>query len=145
MSHSLTFGETNPKNTWTNWHLIPSTRPHVAPPSVNEKMVEIPGRNGLLDCTTYLTGNPTYANRTGSWQFYVDHEQWNSWVDTYTEILQYLHGKRMRVVLEDDPNYYYMGRFSVENWSSGKDYSQITIKYNLDPYKTHISNGTTSL
>lgn len=128
------------KNTWTDWHLIPSERPYVDSPEVREKMVEIPGRSGLLDMTEMLTGDIHYGNRTGSWTFYVMHEYWSSWKNAYNAILVFLHGKRMKVYLEDDPNYYYIGRFKVK-WSPQKDYSKITIEYNLDPFRVNESTG----
>jgi hypothetical protein len=49
--------------------------------------------------------------------------------------MNYLHGKSMRLVLEDDPYHYYEGRFSVNSWASNADYSNITIDYNVKPYK----------
>lgn len=141
MYHSITIGE---KNTWDNWHLIPSPRPVINPAPLNEKYVEVPGRSGAIDLTEAMTGSPTYGNRTGQWEFYVMHEYWpGGWADAYSTIMQYVHGKRFRVVMEDDPNYYYEGRISVNNWSSPKDYSKITLSYNLDPYKTNASTGGT--
>lgn len=143
MYHSIKFGSGSTwKDTWEDWHLIPSPRPSVASPEVQEKMIEIPGRDGLLDATEFLTGSPRYLNRTGTWDFYVMHEYWNSWAETYTTIMAYLHGKKMQVILEDDPNYYYEGRLTVQPFSSQNDYSKISINYNLQPYKTHVSMGT---
>ena len=36
-------------NTWTDWHLIPSSRPAIAHPTVVTKFVENPGSDGLLE------------------------------------------------------------------------------------------------
>lgn len=36
MYHSITIGE---KNTWDDWHLIPTSRPLVNPPSVNTHLI----------------------------------------------------------------------------------------------------------
>ena len=49
MYHSITFGE---KNTWDDWHLIPSSRPVFNPPVFREKFIDIPGVSGLLDLST---------------------------------------------------------------------------------------------
>ena len=57
------------------------------------------------------------------------------WLETYYDIADYIHGQKMRAVLEDDPHYYYEGRFSVNSWKSDKDWSKITIDYNVSPYK----------
>lgn len=131
MYHSITFGE---KNTWEDWHLIPSSRPLFSPPKVRTKNVEIPGANGDLDLTTVLTGEPLFDNRTGSFEFYVDQGYW-TWVEAYSSIMDYLHGEYLRAILEDDPDHYYEGRFTVNSWKSDKDYSKISIDYNVDPFR----------
>jgi len=133
MYHSITIGD---KNTWTDWHLIPSSRPLVNPPNVRASMVEIPGSDGVLDLSDSLIGRPTYANRSGSWDFYVDNG-YGTWSDRYSSIMAYLHGERMTAVLEDDPLFYYEGRFSVNQWRSDPYYSRITIDYNVGPYKMY--------
>lgn len=139
MYHSVTFGT---KNTWDDWHIVPSSRPVISPPSVKTNYVEVPGANGSIDFTEALRGFPVYQNRTGSIEFIVLHDYWNSWANTYHTIMSHLHGKRMRMILEDDPNYYYEGRFSVNNWKSDRDYSKITIDYTVDPFKMENSVTT---
>lgn len=154
MYHSITIGE---KNTWTDWHLIPSSRPHVALPTVNEKLVEIPGRSGSIDLTTFLTGSPTYGNRKGSWEFYISNDyflysdpkfvpnvaNWKDWPTALKEIAAYCNGKVLSVTLEDDPDYYYRGRLKVK-YSPQKDYSTVTIEYDLDPKKINSDDDSIS-
>ena len=120
-------------NTWTDWHLIPTSRQSVVAPQHNAQLISIPGRNGSLDISDYLTGGPTFGDRAGSWEFYVDngHEYWMS---IKYKIFDFLHGKRLKCVLEDDPAYYYIGRFNV-NWKDGPNWSSVTINYTLEPYK----------
>lgn len=132
--HSITIGD---KNTWDDWHLVPTSRPLVPPPHVNASYVTIPGSNGALDLTEALTGYPTYTNRTGSWEFLVLNG-YGEWYVRYSEIMAYLHGKKFRAILDDDPNYYYEGRFAVDSWASNKDWSRITINYNVGPYKIEV-------
>lgn len=142
MYHSITIGD---KNTWDDWHLIPATRPLFNPPTVKENMVNIPGGDGVLDLTASLAGRPTYNNRTGSWTFYVQNG-FKDWSVLYSEIMVYLHGQTFKAILEDDPAYFYEGRFSVNQWKSDKDYSQVVINYNVGPYKKEINNtGSDSL
>ena len=134
MYHSITIGD---KNTWEDWHLIPSSRPLVAPPEVKTSYVEIPGGNGSIDLTETLSGRPTFQNRSGSWEFVCDND-FLPWHILYSEIMNYLHGRKFRCYLEDDPEYYYEGRFSVSQWSSAQKYSVIVINYNVAPYKKDI-------
>lgn len=131
MYHSITFGS---KNTWDDWHIVPSSRPVFDPPKVKTKTLDIQGKNGSLDLSEALTGYPVFNNREGSFEFIVLND-YNVWNELYSDISDYLHGRVMRAVLEDDPEYYYEGRFSVNKWKSDKNYSTISIDYSVFPYK----------
>ena len=52
--------------------------------------------------------------------------------------MNYLHGEKHIVILEDDPNFQYVGRLFVDEWRSDRYYSRITISYNLDPFKYSV-------
>lgn len=148
--HSITFGE---KNTWEDWHLIPSSRPVFSPPQPNIRLLNIPGKSGSLDVTDVF-GPVVYADRTGSFEFYVDHETkfpndykdekkagktWASWVECYQEVLEYIHGSKLQAILSDDPDYYYEGRFSINEWRSNPNFSTIVINYTVQPYKYAVA------
>ncbi len=75
MYHSLIIGD---KNTYSDFGLIPMSRPVISPPEPKVSYLEIPGRNGVLDLTETLTGSITYENRQGSWKFLVDkNREWS--------------------------------------------------------------------
>lgn len=137
MYHSITFGD---KNTWTDWHLIPSSRPIFNLPPLKTRFVDIPGANGQLNMSGISTGRPIYGPRTGSLEFVVMNGYLN-WEESYSNIMNYLHGRTMTAILEDDPDFYYEGIFTVNQWQSSKVFSLITIDYNLNPYK--LSNSGT--
>ena len=132
--HSITIGN---KNTWDDWHLVPSSRPSFAMPQVKTSYIDLPGGDGVLDLTTSLTGRPMYGNRQGSFEFIVMND-YGEWYERYSDIATYLHGKEYRAILDDDPEYYYEGRFAVNQWKTGKNYSTITINYNVGPYKRSV-------
>ena len=131
--------------TYADWGLIPDGRLIVNPPDVQEKYIEIPGRSGELDLSDILTGSAVLKNRTGSWEFYiVPHgyafttEPNNAMVGVTPAqraqtVYNALHGKTVRVWLNDDLAHYYTGRVKVKSWPAGKTYSRITIDYNLAP------------
>ena len=134
MYHSVTFGD---KNTYDDWHIVPSSRPLFAPPPVKTNYIDLPGSNGKLDLTDILNGYPVYENRIGSMEFIVLNG-YGEWQNRYSDICNYLHGKKMKAVLEDDPAWYYEGRFAVNEWRSEKDWSRIVIDYDVYPYKKEI-------
>lgn len=141
MYHSLIFQDGNTKiNTWDNWHLIPSSRPVVAQPTAVYKYVDIPGRDGQLDMTDYLVGRPTYSDRKGAFEFYVANGYGN-WASRRAEIASFLNGKVLKLYLEDEPQYYYKGRFFLKEWRSEANWSKVNIEYQVDPYR-YLINGT---
>lgn len=158
--HKVLFGEFGSKrqgatvdpayrDSWIDWHLIPVSRPIIAPPSVKTNTVEIIGANSVIDLTEAPRGFPTYGNRTGSIDFYIDHTaKWGAmrvydydWSVAYQELLRDLHGQKMKMMLIDDPTYYYYGRFTLSNWKSDKSMSTVTIGYDLDPYAYAITSA----
>ena len=143
MYHSIIFGD---KNTWADWYLIPSSRPVFNPPEPKTKFVDIPGADWHIDMSEVLTGDIAYNARQGSLEFIVDNGQLSDykadrWHVLYSEILDYLHGRILQATLEDDPLYYYEGRFSINEWKSEPHNSKITIDYVVSPYKYEASSS----
>lgn len=137
MYHSIYIGE---KNTWDDFHLVPSTRPVVASPEVRTMYIDVHGTDGTLDLSTALTGGIQYKNREGSWSFVVAN-WYENWEVIHHKLSNYLHGKQFKIVLEDDPHYYYLGRLSINEWKSDKINSSVTINYYLDPYKYELNTS----
>lgn len=149
MYHSITFNRhytvpytrTVSKNTYTDFRLVPASRPVISPPDLKKVYIDIPGSNGSIDLSEVVSGCPVYNNREGEIDFIVLNENYSgfssydTWIKRYTEILNFLHGRDIEMILEDDPDYYYRGRFLINEWVSSKDYSSITLSYMLDPFK----------
>lgn len=135
MYHSITF--TNRllvrKNTWNDWFLIPTAKPVVALPGVTTNLVTIPGRDDPIDLSTYLTGKIVKTPRIGKFEFYVDNTRTGYDPEAIREdILSYLHGEKLKMVLEDEPKYYYEGRFTFDAWTPDAKFSKVTIGYQLN-------------
>lgn len=139
--YSVTFGE---KNSWDEWGMMPvrEGRIELLPPEVKTEYVEVAGAESDLDMSEVLTGYPTYKNRTGSLKFrFFDN---GVPVRTrYTKLKNYLHGRSMRAVVEDDPEYYYEGRFAVGKLEYAKqgNWADTEISYNVKPYKLELTSS----
>ena len=155
--HSILFGDGTLKDgkfvgldTYKDFHLIPSSRPTIAMPGVETKFVTIPGRSGSIDLSEYLRkGTPAYGDRSGTFEFVVEND-WDIearpeefWMTIYPRITNAIHGKRLKMVLlEDDPDYYWEGRFTVDKYEAGDGYhSEVAISYQVEPYKWRIRSG----
>ena len=139
MYHSLIISG---KNTYDEWGMIPTSRPVVNPPAVKTSYVDLPSSHGQLDYTHYLLGEVPYGQRTGAWEFML--RPGRSWARVYSDIMNYLHGVRHTVILEDNPAFQYVGRLSVNEWCSDQNQSLITIDYNLDPFKYSTEDSADS-
>lgn len=134
-------------NTFRDWHIVPLGRPVVAPPEQKTHIIEIPGASGIVDISNSLTKYPIFNNRTGSWTFAILSDETDT-PTCYEKILNFLQGSNVKFILEDDPLYYYEGKVYVESISPNSDgtCSEITIAYDLDPYKksVYMSNANWS-
>ncbi len=150
--HSITFtyanewDEPNKKhgtiNTWDDWHLVPSSRPVFNQPKPKYDLIEIPGSDGVLDLSECLANRILYGRREGTIEFIVMNDYRKSWAAGHSQFANWLHGKKLRAVLDDDRGYYYEGRFAIDEWRSNNDgtWSNVVISYNLDPYKYSLNS-----
>lgn len=122
--HSVNFGN---HNSWETWHLVPLKRPVINPPEIKTD-------------DNNVTGEAVLGNRKGSVEFMVMNG-YDSWYNIYNGMVNTLHGKIMNVWLDDDPASVYKGRITVSGWDSGKEYSTVTVDYDLLPF---VSDGSGS-
>ena len=148
MYYSIDFGDfdannnfVSQANTWEDWHLIPSSRPTIAHPEITTDYQEVTGWNGTQDLTEYVPGGVIWGDRTGSIEFYVAND-YEDWKVIRRKIISVIHGKRLKMRLEEQPEYYYEGLFRFNDWKSEAQFSKVVIEYTLQPYKRRISNKT---
>lgn len=127
----VTFGS---KHSYRTWGLLLKTYPYFSPPEPKTKLVEVPGADTVIDLTEALTGSVKYGIRQGRFEFWVmDGRQ--KWPSVYSSIMNELHGKRVKITIDDDPNYYYLGRVKVNEWESDKATATIVLTAEVEPYK----------
>lgn len=131
-AHSMTIGD---KHTWKDWHLIPCNRPDFADAEPRLVYLEIPGADGELDASTALTGRVLYEMREGSFDFWVDNDRTEFWYQLYTKMKRYVQGRNLKVILDDDPLWYYEGRFWFSDPEQDNYNMKVTLNYKVKPYK----------
>lgn len=134
MVYGVTFGD---KHSFNDWKLLLNERPKISPPVPKTSYFDIPGGDGHLDFTESLTGEVKYESRDMEFTF-VTLKVRKQWPDLYSEILDYLHGQKTKIILDENPDYYYIGRVSVNEWKSSEKYSTIVINAKVDPYKYEL-------
>lgn len=128
--YSVNFGN---KNSYTDFGLIlmPKTRPF---PTPKTNYVSIEGRDGDLDLTTSLTGDVKYENISYSLQFYLKDKR-ADWETTLLKLSTYLHGKKMNLSFSEDPEWYYVGRYTLNELTSDRNIGMLSIDCVLEPYR----------
>jgi hypothetical protein len=139
-AHGITIGG---KHSFRDLGMVSQEILTFQPPELKTQIVDIPGSDGELDLSEALTGRPIYQNRKGSFHFVVLHGK--NYASAYSAVMQHIHGKQLRAVLDDDPLYYYEGRFTVNSWLSKEYASEIVIDYNVAPYKCALDGTEKSL
>lgn len=124
----------NDKHTYRDWGLLLRSRPQVTPPVPKKKMIPVPGSDLILDLTQALTGKVHYEPRTIAFEFVTGAPR-ETWANLYSDILTYLHGQSVRIIMDDDPNWYYTGRVTVGELTADKKTATLTMTADVEPYK----------
>lgn len=135
--YGVLFGD---KHSYTSWGLVTKTRPVISPPEPKTTYIDIPEADGQLDLTESLTGEVKFKDRNIKCEFIVLDAR-NKWTSIYSTIMNYIQGKRLKVIFDEDPNHYYMGRFKVDEWKSDKKTSTLVISGQVEPYKYEVANS----
>lgn len=132
----VTIGE---KHNYNDFGLI-LTDKVISPPKPQVKMVDVPLRDGSIDLTEALSEDIKYDNRTITLTFSVI-DPIATWASKVSEIENYLHGKRLRIVFDDDTAFYYIGRVTVNQWTSNKTIGKLVVEGDVEPFKYDIMSS----
>lgn len=120
------------KNTYRDYRLlIQSLTISTAEPK--EELVEVPGMNGNLDFSESLTGDTVYQNRTIN--ISLAKRKNKNCLNEYSQIQNDLNGRNMKIILSDDPNFFYYGKVRVKDYDKFAILHTIDIECNVKPYK----------
>lgn len=130
-------------NTLEDWNLLLKPR-EIPKPTPKTNYIDIPGGNGTLDLSEVVANEVKYKDLTISFKFNVldDNLDWDSKV---SQIANFIHGRKMKIIISSDPFYYYKGRCEVDKFSSNKRLGSIAINCVVSPYKLKIAESVYSV
>lgn len=117
-------------HSFNDLHIV-LTEKEIGAPKVKKSTLDIPGGDGELDYTEFF-GEPKYGNVTHKFTFVSIQ---NRLLEQYSVVKSALHGKKMRIVLDADPDYYYVGRCEVSSMHDEHGIGTIVITCDCEPYK----------
>lgn len=140
----ITFGELH---SYRDLNLILSEK-EIGAPSVKEKKVDIEGADGSIDYTDFF-GGPKYGDVTHKFTFSTIVPR-SEFLTQYSSIKNALHGRKLRIILDDDSGFFYVGRCYVSSFTDEKGVGKITVDCDCEPYRykltetvvTRALNGT---
>ena len=106
-------------------------------PSPKTEIIDIRGGDGVLDLSEFF-GEVKYDNRNLSFEFSTVVPQ-ADFMDLFSTVQNALHGQKMQIVLDDDAEWYYIGRITVSEWKADRNIGKLTIDCDCEPYKTKIA------
>ena len=120
-----------------DWGLVPKTRFNVSPPEPKTLYVEITGSDAIIDLTESLTGYVCYKMRKCEITFTIPGRR-SEWSSIYSTVLNFLQGEKLKVISDEDTDWYWVGRFQVSDWDTVQKIGEITISGDVEPYKIKV-------
>lgn len=109
----------------------------VQPPTPKAIYQDIPGADGSMDLSTAVSGRMVYERRQITLNFGCGYPM-NQWPVIFSEMLRLFHGKEGKLIFDDDPMYYYIGRMTIAEYARVQALGTFTITVNADPYKYEL-------
>lgn len=104
-------------------------------PSPKTQTIDIPGGDGSIDLSE-INGRPTYKDREGvQLVFDLLDGDYTTWLMKYSEFAAEVHGRTIKMVLDDEPEHYYMVRLELNSEKTNPIYSKITLSGSAEPFK----------
>lgn len=109
----------------------------IGTPSPKTEIIDIRGGDGILDLSEFF-GEVKYENRNLSFEFSTIVPQ-AEFMNLFSAVQNALHGQKMQIVLDDDAEWYYIGRITVSEWKADRNIGKLTIDCDCEPYKIKIA------
>lgn len=109
------------------------TSKEIAAPKTKTVKIDIEGADSALDFTEFF-GEPKYEDCTHKFQFSTIVPQ-SEFLTLFSTIKNAIHGKKMRIVLDDDPLFYYVGRCFVSSFTNEKNVGKVSVECECEPWK----------
>lgn len=130
------------KHTYDDWELV-LTNKALGLPTPKTSSIDVEGADSTIDTSEVLAGEIKFNNRMLEFEFTMT-TPYDEFNELITEIANYLHGKKLKIILDEDSDYYYYGRCQINQWSSDKRIGKIVISCECEPYKYALRDSVVS-
>lgn len=135
--NGVTFGSKHSYDDFGLW----LTGVDIGSPTPKRTTQEVPGRDGAIDLTYALSSETHYKNRPLTFTFQKADSTY-SWDELYRNVSNAIHGRRLHIVQDSDPNYYWDAFCTVEKPKFNGKIITMTVKLDAYPYKFKTAETT---
>lgn len=121
-------------NTYEDFDLVITNNDVVSPPEVDTYYVLPPGSSTVIDLSDYIANKPIYKQRPLKFDF-VYEMAGDEYLEYFSDILEAYHGKRLQIVLDNDPEWCYEGRATISDLKRKLSICSFTMTVECDPYR----------
>lgn len=129
------------KHSIIDWDLLMVSK-SIPLPEPKTISVDIPGRDGKIDLSNAF-GEIKYENRTLTFDFDIFSNP-SDWWELREKIAQTLYDKKIKIILDQDSNYYYLGRCKITSFTTTFTVAHISIECDCEPFKYKLTETSIS-
>lgn len=133
MYRGVKFGE---YHTAADWGMLLAEKT-IDSPKPKTKTVKIDGRDGEIDLTEAL-GGVRYESRKLAFKFLLIDGTYEERNHIISEVMAHVHGRRLNILLDDDRDFYFVGRCSVTEAHTNASMGELEIEVEADPYRLKV-------
>ena len=96
--------------------------------------LEVPARDGSIDITDVLAGEPRYNRRELSFRLVIIAAE-SEWEKIRQDIENFCNGLKLPITLPHDQSHYLLGRVSTGNFTRGQATAELDVSVDCDPWR----------
>ncbi len=133
-------------NAYEEWGLVleDSELPY---PEQKKEFIEVPGKfDRYIDATYNINNYPVFERRNAKFKFRIINglinTKFHTWRELIDDMAKKIHGKKLKIVLYETPNYYYEGYISLSSDTlKGVVVGTVEVNADMYPYKKLINES----
>lgn len=128
-------------HTLDDWGFALGNNNYIAEPEMETTYINVPYRDGYIDASEVISGRPIFKKRELSFTLGGMRERHN-WDAVISGIRNAIHGKKCKIILDNDRGYYWYGRVYVEGFDRFRGLGQFSLNVpQADPYKYDVNSS----
>ena len=128
-------------HSYNDWGLYITNTDYIGEPQQYTRLIEVPGRNGLLDLSEAVAGRQIYSKREIKIELAGTRDK-TDWDGVISDFRNDINGKVCKLQFDNDPGYYWRGRITIKDFSSCLNLGKFKVDVpNADPYKYSVTTS----